>query len=354
MTDQMTQKPNNEEMIVLPRGSGYIVKISRNTQRPFCARRYVFTDTNGNSHSKDIGYFKTRKEAIQALADHITKTPLDLCQTSKTFSELYDIWKPQAEQYLKPITMKGYKTAYRKCSKLHNKPYADISANEMQAIVSSDPSAKTQLRIRNLFKKLDLLADSMDIITKRRSEYVIIKTYYSQNARIPFSNKEIDNFLKHADDPDVQFVLFLLYTGFRSGEVCDLLKQNVNLSDMTIVGGKKTENGTMRIVPIHPRIAGYVRNCMNGPSPYLFTAPRGGRLYQDRLIDHFKDTCFRYCDRPHIPHECRHTMITRFDEMKADRICVNKIMGHKPVNVADRIYSHRTLDELREAIMLLW
>lgn len=77
-------------------------------------------------------------------------------------------------------------------------------------------------------------------------------------------------------------------------------------------------------------------------------------MYAVKLEEVFKKVSSLYCDRMHIPHECRHTLQTRLDAMHADRICINKIMGHKPEIVSDRIYSHRTLEELRAAIMLLW
>lgn len=143
-------------------------------------------------------------------------------------------------------------------------------------------------------------------------------------------------------------------TAFRSGEISELKKENVNLREMTITGGKKTIAGHMRVIPIHPRIQSYVKNLMKGPSEYLPTGPLGGKLSIRRIENEFKWVSEKYCDRIHIPHECRHTLQTRLDMMGADKICIDMLMGHKPANVADRVYSHRSLEDLRKAILLLW
>lgn len=353
MSMQVNNEIENLENITLPRGSGCVIYIKRNTQHPYCARRYLYTDKKGNSHSKDIGYYKTRGEANRALLDNISKSALDIRNSSLTFSEVYDIWYPQAELRLSEATMRAYRCSFRKCAVLHDRVYASISAQEMQRIISNEPSATSQQRIRDLLVKLDHAADSMDIILKKRSEFLVTKTIYPIEKRVPFSEGEIERLWEHVDEPDVCLVLFLIYTAFRSDEACSLLKEYVNLNDMTITGGAKTPAGTMRIVPIHPRIQPYVRSLMQGSSQYLLPAMCGGKMYLSRLESVFKCVTSLYCDRPHIPHECRHTMQSRLDAAHADRVCINKIMGHKPANVSDRIYSHRTVEELRDTIMQL-
>lgn len=345
---------NTLENITLPRGSGYIVKISRNTQHPYCARRYLYTDQNGNAHSKDLGYFKTRAEANRALLENISKTPLDLENTGKTFSEIYDIWLSKYQKQFSPITLLSYKSAYTKCINLYNKTYCDITVREMQEIISRENSALNQLRLRVLFKKLDLVADSMDIIQKRRSSFLVIKRYYPKSARVPFSDYEITQLLKHSTETMVSHVLFFLYTGFRCSEARELKKENVNLKEMTITGGKKTVAGHMRVIPIHPRIQPYVKTLVQNSSEYLLLGPRGSKISIHRIEEEFKRVSTKYCDRVHIPHECRHTLQTRLDMMGADKICIDMLMGHKPANVADRVYSHRSLEDLRKAISLLW
>ena len=55
----------------------------------------------------------------------------------------------------------------------------------------------------------------------------------------------------------------------------------------------------------------------------------------------------------HTPHECRHTFETRLDNAGANRKCIDIMMGHKSRDVGNRVYNHKTLDELRIAIELI-
>ena len=53
------------------------------------------------------------------------------------------------------------------------------------------------------------------------------------------------------------------------------------------------------------------------------------------------------------PHECRHTFESFLDSAKANRKCIDLMMGHKSKDTGNRIYNHKTLDELKEAIELI-
>lgn len=41
------------------------------------------------------------------------------------------------------------------------------------------------------------------------------------------------------------------------------------------------------------------------------------------------------------------------DSAKANRKCIDLMMGHKSKDTGNRIYNHKTLDELKEAIELI-
>lgn len=55
----------------------------------------------------------------------------------------------------------------------------------------------------------------------------------------------------------------------------------------------------------------------------------------------------------HTPHECRHTFRSRLDSAGANKKCIDLMMGHKSKEVGERVYTHKTLDELKEAILLI-
>lgn len=53
------------------------------------------------------------------------------------------------------------------------------------------------------------------------------------------------------------------------------------------------------------------------------------------------------------PHEARHTLETRLDNANANKKCIDMLMGHKSKNVGNRVYNHKTIEQLRDAISLL-
>ena len=96
--------------------------------------------------------------------------------------------------------------------------------------------------------------------------------------------------------------LFLLYTGFRIGEMLTIEKANVDLEQMTVKGGIKTKASKDRIVPIHPRIQKFVKQRMTETGKYLFSY-NGKKLstsqyyiFWNRVMDELKIH--------HTPHEC--------------------------------------------------
>lgn len=52
----------------------------------------------------------------------------------------------------------------------------------------------------------------------------------------------------------------------------------------------------------------------------------------------------------HKPHETRHTFITRAKEAGVDEYCLKLIIGHQIGDVTERVYTHRTIDNLHREI----
>lgn len=55
----------------------------------------------------------------------------------------------------------------------------------------------------------------------------------------------------------------------------------------------------------------------------------------------------------HTPHECRHTFRSWLDSADANKVCIDKIMGHTSANTGERIYTHKSIEELKIAIELI-
>lgn len=342
------------EEVKLPRGSGSVIYVSLNKNRPYCARKFKCNDDKGNPRYYILGSFKTRGEAVKCLLDNINKSNIDFNTTRKTFAEIYIIWCEGEAQLLSSETQRVYRGIYKKCAILHNRIYSDITAPDMQKLIVANSSPVVQTRLKVLLSKLDNVADSLDIITKQRSKFITALKPHPVKPRVPFTDKEVYALLEHRNDPYMYIVLLLLYTGFRSGELLNIKKSDVNMIDLVIFGGSKTHAGKGRVIPIHPQIEGIVRQLMVGYGDYLIKSKTGKQQYIKALAENFKTATAPYCERPHIPHECRHTFRTRLDRMRANLVCIDRLMGHQPANLGERVYCHMTTEQLRETILLLW
>ncbi|GHV41641.1 hypothetical protein FACS189490_08950 [Clostridia bacterium] len=55
----------------------------------------------------------------------------------------------------------------------------------------------------------------------------------------------------------------------------------------------------------------------------------------------------------HTVHETRHTFRSRLDSAGANKRCIDLIMGHKSLDVGERVYTHKTIEELKIAVELI-
>ena len=55
----------------------------------------------------------------------------------------------------------------------------------------------------------------------------------------------------------------------------------------------------------------------------------------------------------HTPHDTRHTVATLLDNAGANENAKRRILGHAGGDVTDRVYTHKSLRQLRKCIELL-
>ena len=121
--------------------------------------------------------------------------------------------------------------------------------------------------------------------------------------------------------------------------------ENIDLEAGTMTGGIKTAAGRNRIIPIHRRIRPIVERLSES---YLIGKPISIDTFRLRWADFMNALGMK-----HTPHECRHTFRSRMDSAGANKVCIDRIMGHKSRDVGERVYTHKTIEELKEAIELL-
>lgn len=326
-----------------PNGYGSVVKLSGKRRRPYAVRKTVGYNDKGQPICQCLGYFPSKKEAMLALAEY-NFDPYDLNRSQYTFKELFDEWCETVLPKYKTSLQKSLMTAHRYCTELDGIEYRKLRRLQMQNCIDNcGLSASTQTNIRNLFVKLDEYAYEMDIINKQYSQLLTISETAPVRHREPFTNDEIKTLWKHEEECAV--VLFMLYTGMRISETATL--SPFHIEGGVIKYGMKTKAGKDRIIPIHPAIKHLVDERMNNELLWGHgTDPsRNVRKTFDKLMAKYGMT--------HLPHDTRHTFRSELDRKNANKVCIDLLMGHSSGGTGERIYTHKTIEELVATVALV-
>ncbi len=327
-----------------PNKYGTVTKLSGNRRRPWVVRE------GQTGKQKPIGYTTTREEGLILLAQY-NKQPWDIDTNKITLQQLYDLWLEKRIMKLGISNQKVLKAAYNHCKIFANMRYNTIKSYQMQDCIDScGLSYATQNAIKSLWGHLDKFAMELDIITKCYSDLLISSPIPETKKQI-FTDDEIALLWQNQFTPWVDSILFLLYTGFRISEMLDLKIDNIDMTAQTITGGTKTEAGKNRIVPIHSKILHIVQHRIEqSQNGYLFEN-NGKKL--TTYYRHFFNNIMSQFNMNHTVHECRHTFRSRLDSAGANKVCIDRMMGHKSTNTGERIYTHKTIEELKTNIELI-
>lgn len=330
-----------------PNGYGSVVKLAGNRRNPFAVRKTIGWNEKGHPIYLTIGYFPSRTAGMIALAEY-NKSPWNIDGEKITFALLYEKWVEKKLYKMGKSTQTSLKSAYKHAKPLWNMKYKEIKSFHMQDIIDNcGYGYSTQWAIKNLFGHLDKFALEIDIINKSYAQLTTAESIPETNKK-PFTDEEIAQLWRCKNEPWVDSILIFLYTGLRLSELLSLETAKVDLSAKTIKGGTKTKAGKNRIVPIHSRIYDLINNRVKRGEKYLFTY--NSKKITPSIYYGFWKTIMDSQNMTHTPHECRHTFRSKLDSAGANKKCIDMMMGHKSKDVGERVYTHKTIDQLKEAI----
>jgi integrase len=250
--------------------------------------------------------------------------------------------------------VKNYKSAHKHASKLHSVPFRDLKTKHLQDTVDSVESASMARMTKFLFQKMYTYALENDIVEKDYSTFVKLTQNQDSKEKTPFTDAEIQNMWNKVGKVDyADLIVMLLYTGMRIGELLDMKKEDIHLSERYMVGGNKTENGKDRVIPLHQKIIPLIEKRMDeSKSDYLFTNTKGNQLKYHLFVSKYWKELTADLKVTHTPHDTRHTFVSKLDSLGVNRVTIQRIVGHANKDVTD-IYTHKNLDELLAAVDLL-
>ena len=345
-------------------GAGSVYKLSGNRRKPWVAQITLGYE-HGKRLYKIVGYYETKAKAEQAISLDAVMPASE--NASMTLKQLWEEWKTtRAYTDLSKQQQYCYKAAYGYMSQYYNIKYADLRLRQFQNMVDrahvAGKGASTMKKIKTLAGVLSHYAKSQDIIRKVYSDEVRIPKTVKPKIEI-FSETEIKLLSNNDAEPLIDTILIMIYTGMRITELLTLTKFNVDLQNMLIVGGIKTEAGKDRIIPIHPKIQKYVTNRYNSAENYLIEYDKAvgnkkaGTYRTERRrypYQNYKDAYYLALERIGIrritPHKARHTFATMLSASCKDRKAMALILGHTDPGFTEMVYDHPDRDRLKKAI----
>lgn len=335
-----------------PNGYGSISKLSGKRRRPYMVRITTSFDVNGKQIMKVLGYYKTRIEAMKALAD-FNDNPYNISLNDVTLKEVLDRFIKNKKRTVEQSSLKTYKLWYNYLKPLYNKKMKDIRTLELQNFIDSLNHLSTgslklvKCFIRMLFKE----AMEMDIISKDYSQFIKLPKYKAKIERKVFTKDEIALLWVNVNDIEyADVILILIYTGMRINELLRLKKINVNLEQNIIIGGSKTEAGKNRIIPIHPKILPLIVKRMENKTEYLIPNRKKSNYYN---YNNFRAKEFvgimKTLGMEHTIHDTRHTFATMISDVSNNENAITEIIGHTNIDMTKR-YIHTNIEKIRAEI----
>lgn len=342
----------------LPNGYGTVYNLGGKRRNPFVAKKTVgwkIVDGKERQTYITIGYFPDRKTALQELAKY-NENPYDVNSAKLTFSEIYEKWYdecyPNETEIGKKQKMRNYIMAYNKCQTLYDMPINSVKAHHIQQVIdSAKGSYESTKRIKHLCSKMFEYCIKYEFLTKNYATDVVITTKKKTAVKEPFSIKEV-NLLwdKTNENIYIKFVLILIYSGCRIGELLNLNKEDVDLKQQCFtIKASKTESG-IRIVPIHNKVLSFWKEFYKlSTEEAMFVGYNKKRLdYSNFLKKYWNPLIKEQLNMNHTIHETRHTFITRSVVQGLNKTIIKKIVGHKSqMDLTERVYTHIDIEEMK-------
>lgn len=337
-----------------PNGYGSIKKLSGTRRRPF-----VFV-ISVHGKQKPVQYFTTQVEAEIYQADynklHFHRS---LPGHQITLAELYYRWLPAHTVNTAPSqsTLDSYANSFKHLVPLHYEPIQNLKYVDYQKILDSmrksGLSYSSLKKVRSLISLLEKYAVKIELISKCYAPLLSIGKNKAVHPHHPFSRQKINRLWANIDNPGVDTVLILLYTGMRVGEMLALQKTDVNIRQRFIrITKSKTVSG-IRVIPIHPRILPLIIARMDSPGTTLLSDTNGNPYDYSRYCIIWREVMHSIKADGHTTHDCRHTVATLLDNAGANETAKRRILGHAGGDVTERVYTHKGLRQLRRCIELL-
>ena len=318
-----------------PHGAGSTYKLQGNRSKPWVAAKVGVV----------LGYYPTRKEALEALENLSGKVPTE--KYNMTFEQVYEAWNSVHYRDLSESGEAGYTLAYKHLEALKSKKIRDITTAEYQTEIDKQtrPSAE---KCRQLISQLCKWGIREGILTINSGQFIKLPPDTKEEVET-FNDFEIAKLQKAAKtDEAAKLVCMLLATGMRIGELFGLKTDDVH--EKYCIGGEKTEAGRNRIIPIRPEGREHFAYFRAKAGILLIDGYEGNKLVNNYRRREYYPLLKKLGIDEKSPHSTRHTYAARAVKEGMPREVLQKILGHANYETTADIYVHSDLETLVGAV----
>lgn len=340
----------------LPNGYGSVTKLHGRRRKPWIVKITKGWTDEGKQIRVVLGTFKTKAEGLASLAEY-NKDPYNIIERNYTLQDIFDKFAEQKFKDDKRVAS-YYTAAYKRCSSLYDMKFKDIRTAHIQEIIDIVPTGYSSKKsMKNLFSLLYKYAMSINLVDKNYASFLKLPPNMQSTLHKPFSDNELQILWQNTNDYVVRIALILCYSGLRPSELLDIKRENVFFDERYMIGGSKTTMGINRRIPIaekiYPIIKEFYEISAAAGNDYLITGNvRKEKVSYPALAHKWRKSNIEVI-RNHLPHDGRHTCNTLLDNADVKETIKNLILGHVGKTINEKVYTHKTIQQLKEAIDMI-
>lgn len=319
-------------------------KNKRKLRKPWVVRVSI-NEHGERQRQKIIGYYATKAEALEVLMCY-NKDPDYFKNSQISLDTVFQMYIKEHALKVSESRVKNIIYQYTNLEPIKNKPIQALTPLMLQDFMNSvEKSSATKLAVKSILKGIFKHALKLQIIKEDYSSLVEVGKRENVIDRMVFSNKEIEFLWSKTDEMMAIHLLILIYTGMRINEYLGLKLKDYDLNEFTVRTGSKTEAGKNRLIPIHSKIRDLLLQVLteqeNSITYGIF------RRQFTKYLEGYEEL------GKHTIHDTRHTFASMLSTAGANEVAITKIIGHTDIATTNKIYTHKDIFELRQAVELL-
>lgn len=359
-------------------GGGTIRKVKGANGTKFYAyapARYDYVDGIRKCIRDPLGSFTKKSEAKEAIDAYVAKP-------SKKYNyspaQIYEEWSSLVFDDISKSTQDNYRAAWAQVKaawgKRIDEPIRERTTAEIREVydywmeeheimrkgrgkpyrTTAGPLSKSAMeKIKALLTQMYKYCMANNIVLQNYAELVRIPKDAKEGKQRALTDLEFAKLEKNFMTVTGGEACYVLcYTGWRVTEFCQLTRFSYDPKEKVLRSGIKTEAGTDRIVPVHPKIQPIIDRWYKACTGPLYPRPDGKPYDKDTFREDVWKPCMEALGLPEdlTPHSARHTFGTKLSKAKVAPEDIQKVIGHADYSTTANVYINQDISTLRKAV----